>query len=228
MTGPTSGTYAPGNSVTINWTAANVSSNDVISLCLDKDTTFWNGNEQWIEVDKVTASNGNGSYTFNMPNVAAGTYFIGGYMYDKATYAFTYSHVASTVTVPAKSFTLTSPTSGNYAPGDFVTITWTATNVSSNDVISLCLDKDTTLWNGNEKWIEIDQVSAANGNGSYTFNTAGSRRRDVLRRRIHVQQVTIYVHQFALDSTGQSRPPRPIHNDRSHLGDFRRRRFSDL
>jgi hypothetical protein len=169
LTGPTSGTYASGNSVAIKWTAANVSSNDVISLCLDKDTTFWNGNEQWIEVDKVTASDGNGSYTFNMPNLAAGTYYIGGYMYDKVTYAFTYSHVTSTITVPAKSFTLTSPTSGRYSPGDLVTIAWTATNVSSNDVISLCLDKDTALWNGNEKWIEIDKVSAANGNGSYTF-----------------------------------------------------------
>jgi hypothetical protein len=74
-----------------------VSSNDVITLCLDKDTTFWNGNEKWIEIDKVSASTG--SYTFNMPNVAPGSYYVGGYMYDKATYLFTYSHVLQSITV---------------------------------------------------------------------------------------------------------------------------------
>jgi len=169
LTGPTSGTYAPGNSVTLTWTAANVSSTDVISLCLDKDTTLWNGNEKWIEVDKVSASNGDGSYTFTMPSFASGTYYVAGYMYDKSTYAFINSHLTQAVTVPAQVFTLTGPTSGAYEPGDSVTFTWTASNVSSNDVISLCLDKDTTLWNGNEKWIEVDKVSASNGDGLYTF-----------------------------------------------------------
>ncbi|MGD0518133.1 MAG: hypothetical protein ABSA26_11420, partial [Thermoguttaceae bacterium] len=149
--------------------AANTTSNDVISLCLDKDTTPWNGNERWIEVDKVSASNGDGTYTFTMPSMASGTYYVAGYMYDKSIHVFTDSHLTSTVTVPAQTFTLTGPTSGTYAPGDSVTIAWTAANTTSNDVISLCLDKDTTPWNGNERWIEVDKVSASNGDGTYTF-----------------------------------------------------------
>ena len=173
LTGPTSGTYAPGDSVTINWTAANVGSNSVITLCLDKDTTFWNGNEKWIEIDNVAAANGSGSYTFTMPDMSAGTYYVGGYMYNKSTYIFNYSHAASPITVPAQTFAMTGPASTTFASGDSVTFTWTAANVTSKDVISLCLDQDTTFWNGNEKWIEIDSVAAANGNGSYTYTLSG-------------------------------------------------------
>ncbi len=173
LTGPISGSYVSGQSITIAWSAANVSANDIISLCLDTDTTLWNGNEKWIEIDKVTATNGNGSYTFDPAGFAPGTYYVGGYMYDKVTYVFTNAHLTSTITIPAPTFALSSPTSGSYASGHNITITWTAANVSANDIISLCLDTDTTLWNGNEKWIEIDKVTATNGNGSYTFDPAG-------------------------------------------------------
>jgi hypothetical protein len=167
---PTSGTYAPGQSMTITWTAGNVSANSVISLCLDKDTKLWNGNERWIEIDKVPAGNGTGSYTFDPGNFLPGTYYIGGYVYDKKLCTVTESHAKAPITIPTPTFTITAPTSGTYAPGQSITITWTAGNVSANSVISLCLDKDTKLWNGNERWIEIDKVPAGNGTGSYTFD----------------------------------------------------------
>jgi len=61
----------------------NVSSNSVISLCLDTDNRLWNGNERWIEVDQVAAANGNGSYTFDPGGIAPGAYYISGYVYDK-------------------------------------------------------------------------------------------------------------------------------------------------
>ncbi len=170
LNGPTSGTFAPGQPVTITWTAGNVSSNSVISLCLDRDLWLWSGTERWIEIDKVAASNGNGSYTFDPGNFLPGTYYIGGYMYDKKLWTFTNSHLFTPITIPAPTFTLTGPTSGSYSPGQLLTITWTAGNVPSNSVISLCLDTDTKLWNGNEKWIEIDKVAATNGNGSYNFD----------------------------------------------------------
>ncbi len=47
-----------------------------------------------------------------------------------------------------------------------------ASGVVSGGKISLCYDTDATF-NGNEKWIEIDGVKAADGAGSYTWNTAG-------------------------------------------------------
>ena len=173
LTGPISGSYAPGQTITISWTAANVTSNDVVTLCLDSDKTLFDGNEKWIEVDKVTAANGSGSYNFDPSGLAPGTYYVAGYMYDKSTKAFTNSTLTSAITIPAQSFTLSGPTSGTFAPGQNITITWTAANVSANDVITLCLDKDTTLFNGNEKWIEVDKVTAANGDGSYSFNPSG-------------------------------------------------------
>jgi Bacterial Ig-like domain/FG-GAP-like repeat/Beta-propeller repeat len=173
LTGPASGTYAPGHLVTITWTANNVSGNKVISLCLDQDTKLWNGNERWIEVDKITASNGNGSYTFDPGNFPTGRYYVGGYMYDKKLWTFTESHTKNPITIPSPSFTLTGPTSGTFIAGQSFNITWTAANVSSNSVISLCLDRDTKLWNGNERWIEVDKVAAANGNGFYSFDPSG-------------------------------------------------------
>ena len=168
LTGPTKGTYAPGQSVTITWRAGNVSSNSVISLCLDRDKK-WNGNEKWIEIGQVCAANGCGSYAIDPANFMPGRYFIGGYMWDGG-HKFILSHLTKPIIIPAPTFKLTGPTSGIYTPGQSVTITWTACNVSCNSVISLCLDRD-KKWNGNERWIEIDQVAAANGHGSYNIDT---------------------------------------------------------
>ena len=88
-----------------------MSSNDVITLCLDRDTTLWNGNEKWIEVDKVAAANGAGSYTFNLTGFAPGTYYVGGYMYDKTLKTFTNSHLMQSVIIGSGSSQLQSSSS---------------------------------------------------------------------------------------------------------------------
>jgi hypothetical protein len=95
-------------------------------------------------------------------------------MYDTATKTATYSHLTTPITIPAAptpTFALTAPTSGTFTASQLVTINWTAANVSANNVVSLCLDKDTKMMNGNEKWIEIDQAKATDGH--FTFNTTG-------------------------------------------------------
>ena len=176
LTGPKSGTYAPGQNITISWTAASVSSSDVITLCLDRDTTLWNDNEKWIEVDKVAAANGSDSYSFDPTGLTPGTYYVGGYMYDKSLHTFINAHLTTPITIPAQTFALSGPTSGTFAAGQSITINWTAGNISSNDVITLCLDRDTTLWNGNEKWIEVDKVAAANGAGRIVSTRPESHR----------------------------------------------------
>ena len=70
-------------------------------------------------------------------------------------------------------FVLTVPAAGNFYAGQSITIAWKASNVVVNTSISLCYDVDTNMWNNNEHWIEIDQVAAANGYGSYSWNTTG-------------------------------------------------------
>jgi hypothetical protein len=97
LTAPTSGTYAAGQSVSIQWTAGNVPAGSLISLCYDKDTTLWNDNEKWIEIDKVAATNGNGSYSWGTTGVAAGTYYIGGYLYSGGI-AYN-SHLTQSITI---------------------------------------------------------------------------------------------------------------------------------
>jgi hypothetical protein len=173
LTGPTSGTYAPGTPIVVNWTAANVTANNVVSICIDKDTKLLNGNERWITIDK-NMINGADSVSLDPAGMAPGTYYVGGYMYDKVTKKFTDAHMATPITIaaaPAPTFNLTGPTSGTFSAGQLVTITWAATNVSSNNLISLCIDKDTQLWNNNERWITVDANIAANG--SFQFNLPG-------------------------------------------------------
>ncbi len=174
LSGPTSGQFTAGQTVPIQWTAGNVGAGDTISLCFDKDTTWFNGNETWIEIDKVSAANGSGSYTWDTTGVAPGTYYVAGYLWNGT--APTYSHLTQSITILAGSaptFSLSGPISQQFTAGQNVTIQWTDSNVAPGSTISLCYDADTTWWNGNETWIEIDQVTAANGGGSYTWNTAG-------------------------------------------------------
>jgi hypothetical protein len=53
-------------------------------LGYDADATPFDSNERWLEIDGVTAANGAGSYAWNTSGVAAGTYYLSGYMYDFA------------------------------------------------------------------------------------------------------------------------------------------------
>jgi cyclophilin family peptidyl-prolyl cis-trans isomerase len=172
VTSPAGSSYQAGQTVNIPWTAGSVAAAGKISLCYDTDTTF-NGNERWIEVDQVAAANGSNTYAWNTTGVAAGTYYLAGYMYDGGQ-TFTTSHLtqAITITTPVQTFAVTGPTSGSYQAGQAVSIGWTAGNVAAAGKISLCYDTDTTF-NGNEHWIEVDRVAAANGANVYTWDTKG-------------------------------------------------------
>jgi hypothetical protein len=174
LTGPTSGRYRAGNTIPIEWTASGVVPEAKISLGYDADTVWWNGNERWIVIDQVSATNGSGTYTWDTTGVSAGTYYVMGYLYDFAE-TFTFSHLTKAIQVEhvPQTFALTGPTSGTHTVGTITPIQWTASGVVSGAKISLGYDADTTWWNGNERWITIDQVAASNGTGTYQWNTTG-------------------------------------------------------
>lgn len=99
LTSPTSGTFIAGQSLPIRWNASNVGVGGTVSLCYDTDTIF-NGNETWIEVGQVPATNGTGrTYTWNTTGMASGTYYVGGYL--NAGGKLTYSHLTRSITVAA-------------------------------------------------------------------------------------------------------------------------------
>ena len=161
----------------IQWTAGGVVPGSKISLAYDRDKTF-NGNEQWIEIDRVAAADGGSSYVWDTTGMPAGTYYLAGYMWDGHN-TFRLSHATQAITlvgVPASTFAVTGPSSQTFTAGQPVTIDWTASNVLAGSKISLCYDDD-PWWSGdNQYWIEIDQVSAAKNNtvtssGSYTWDT---------------------------------------------------------
>ena len=175
LSGPSSGTFAAGQSVSIQWAAANVDTAGPtkITLGYDRDATPFDANQSWLEVDGVTAANGAGTYTWNTAGVAAGTYYLSGYMYDFATKQVTYSYLATPITIA--NFALSGPSSGTFAAGQSVTVQWAAGNVDTAGPtkITLGYDTDATPFDTNQHWIEIDQVTAANGAGSYSWNTTG-------------------------------------------------------
>ena len=168
LTGPTSGTFTPGQTVQITWTAGNVGTGSTVNLCYDTGTSW--SNVKWIGFNQA-AANGTGTYNWNTTGVAAGTYYIGGYLWSGGKP--TYSHLTQSITIqPATqpTFALTGPTSGTFTPGQTVQITWTAGNVGTGSTVNLCYDTGTS-WS-NVKWIEFNQA-AANGTGTYNWNTTG-------------------------------------------------------
>lgn len=101
LIGPSTGKFVAGQSATIQWTAANVSpsGSTKISLGYDSDASCWDANQQWIEIDGVVAANGTNSYVWNTAGMAAGTYFLDGYMVDSAADQAIYSSLGTSIVV---------------------------------------------------------------------------------------------------------------------------------
>jgi hypothetical protein len=171
ITYPATGTFSAGQTIPIQWTAGNVTTGSKISLSYDPNAVFNDGNETWIEIDQVKAANGNGQFLWDTTGVAPGLYYVGGYLWDGAN-GFSHSQLLSPITISPQTFIINAPTSGTIPAGTSVNIQWAAANVQAGSKISLAFDPDNTL-NGNEHWIEIDQVPAADGSGQFTWDTTG-------------------------------------------------------
>ncbi len=170
LTGPTSGTYTVGQSVPINWTTGNAAAGSSVALCYDTGTSF--SNVTWITY-AASGANGNGTYSWNTTGVAPGTYYVGGYLWSNGK--ATYSHLTKSITiqaavVAAPTFKLTGPTSGTYTVGQSVPINWTTGNAAAGSSVALCYGTGTSFTN--VTWITYG-ASGANGNGAYSWNTAG-------------------------------------------------------
>jgi hypothetical protein len=122
----------------------------------------------------ATAANGAGSYTWNTTGIAAGTYYLSGYLWDATAGQPIYSELYTTpIVIQADSFALTAPSPLTYTAGSSVTIQWTAGLVSGHSgSIELAYAPDTTAWSPNATWL-FNVATAANGAGSYAWNTTG-------------------------------------------------------
>jgi hypothetical protein len=92
--------YRVGDVGNIAWTAGNVQTGDKVCLCYDADTTFWNGNETWIEIDQVAATDGSSSsFSWNTTGVRPGVYYVAGYLWTGGHP--TISHLTRSITIAA-------------------------------------------------------------------------------------------------------------------------------
>ena len=115
ITSPTSGSYVPGEEVSVYWIADNFASGSTVNLCYDSDTKL-NGNEHYFEVGQVTAANSGGysSYTWTIPDLAPGKYYIGGYLWSNGK--ATWSHLGQPITITAAlTVDASTPASGDAA-----------------------------------------------------------------------------------------------------------------
>ncbi len=155
-----------GTTAAISWTCGNLSSGKTyaVSLYYDKDGVL-NGNEVYFSRDKI-AANGVASYSWDFSALGAGTYTIGGYMWDTSAKTAAFAKAASKVTVAAPSFAFNSVA----VTGTTAAISWTCGNLSSGKTyaVSLYYDKDGVL-NGNEVYFSRDKI-AANGVASYSWD----------------------------------------------------------
>ena len=180
LTGPTSGTFFAGQSVTIGWTAGGLDGDVLldskISLGYDPDITPFDANQHWIEINQITSFGGAATYSWNTTGVAAGTYYLSGYLYESVPGQAVFSNLDTPIVIVGPpAFTLTGPSTGTFTAGQSITIQWTAANVdvAGPTKISLGYDPDATPFDANQQWFTINGITAANGTGAYSWNTTG-------------------------------------------------------
>jgi hypothetical protein len=113
ITAPASGSYVPGQQVSVYWIADNFASGSTVNLCYDQDTAI-NGNEHYIEVSQVTAANPGkySSYTWTVPALAPGKYYLAGYLWSNGKPIFSHVMQPITITAPALMVDASTPPSG--------------------------------------------------------------------------------------------------------------------
>ena len=136
----------------------------------------------------VTAANGNGSYTFDPAGFAPGTYYVGGYMYDRVAKTSINSHLTSPITIPATILRINRlQPRAHFTAGQNITITWTAANVPANSVISLCLDYGHQVVERQRKMDRNRRCDRREWKRLVHLQSDWIRPGHVLHRRIHVR-----------------------------------------
>ena len=170
---PSPATYGAGQSMTIQWTGGILAGHSgSINLAYAPNATAWSPNATWI-YNVATAASGAGSYVWNTVGVAAGTYYLSGYLWDASAAQPVFSEPNVPVVITsADNFALSTP-GRTYAAGQNVTLQWKGGIVGGHSgSINLAYAPNATAWSPNAHWI-YNVATAANGAGSYVWNTAG-------------------------------------------------------
>ena len=168
-------TYTAGQSVTIQWTESIIAGHSgSINLAYAPNATAWSPNATWM-YNVATAADGTGSYAWNTTGVAAGTYYLSGYLWDATAGQPLYSELYTTPVViqAGDSFALSTPSPLTYTAGQNVTIQWTESIIAGHSgSINLAYAPNATAWSPNATWM-YNVATAGNGTASYAWNTTG-------------------------------------------------------
>ncbi len=153
VTAPLSGTFTPGQSITVSWTSTNLGGNASLELVSCTGTSVIA-----LIADNTTAS---GSRSYTLPsNLAAGQYRIKAYRTGTGT-PVAYGTCFSVGAAP--SISVTAPLSGTFTPGQSITVSWTSTNLGGNASLEL------VSCTGTSAIALIADNTTASGSRSYTL-----------------------------------------------------------
>jgi sugar lactone lactonase YvrE len=99
LTGPCAETCIAGQCVTIQWTSAIATGHSgSINLAYAPNATAWSPNAAWM-YNVATAGNGTATYVWNTTGVAAGTYYLSGYLWDATAGQPLFSELSTSIVV---------------------------------------------------------------------------------------------------------------------------------
>jgi hypothetical protein len=94
---PVSGSYVAGTTIAIQWYAVGIQSGYTANLCYATQPNT-SGTEYWISVGEITVVNGTASWNWDTTGVPAGTYYIGGYIWNGSTATYGFGATSFTIT----------------------------------------------------------------------------------------------------------------------------------
>jgi hypothetical protein len=94
ITAPLSGSYVAGAHVPVTWTASGIQANSKVNLGITTSPSVYTP-ATWISVGVIVAENGSFSLDWDTTGIAAGTYYVIGYIFNEDTSVSTYYHAAS-------------------------------------------------------------------------------------------------------------------------------------
>jgi len=86
-----------GTTIATQWYAVGIQSGYTANLCYATQPNT-SGTEYWISVGEITVVNGTASWNWDTTGVPAGTYYIGGYIWNGSTATYGFGATSFTIT----------------------------------------------------------------------------------------------------------------------------------
>lgn len=157
-------TIKPGRQTTIGWSYDSPLKDGDVTLFYDNDRDSANGIAGTITTAQVAAGSGSQTYTWQVPAVPAGQYYVGATL-DDGEHPPVTVYAATVIGIDAQALRVDSPTSTTAVRcADSVPVKWRTDKTSLDAQISIFLDSDGMAGTGDEKSLaNVTQPAGTSG-----------------------------------------------------------------